>query len=338
MAGPGAGTGLAGLSYRSIQAEDAPPSLLRTGTLPMISVFQRSRSNPIITALDLPFPAAAVLNPGAAEHDGEIVLLLRVEDRAGYSSIYAARSHDGITDWRVHPEPILRYGEPGWRYETWGCEDARVTYLPGEKLWYIMYTAYSSTGPAVALARSQDLQHADRVGLVFSPNNKDAVLFPQRFDGRWAVLHRPDAGGIQHIWSAYSPDLLHWGEPHCVVPERGGAAWDSVKVGAGPPPIPTKHGWLLLYHGVKGYGGNFVYRTGVALLDRDSPYKVIARSRGWVFQAEAQYELSGYVPGVVFPTGALVRGDELWIYYGAADSYVCLAIAKLDDVLAVLDT
>ncbi|MHC4980555.1 MAG: glycoside hydrolase family 130 protein [Planctomycetota bacterium] len=151
-------------------------------------------------------------------------------------------------------------------------------------------------------------------------------------------MHRPDAGGIENIWSAFSPDLLHWGEPHCVLPERSGAAWDSVKVGAGPPPILTEHGWLLIYHGVKAYGGNFVYRVGVALLDRDTPYKVIARGRDWVFQAEAPYELSGYVPSVVFPTGVLVRGDELWMYYGAADSYVCLATARLDDVLAVLST
>ena len=304
----------------------------------MKEIFNRSRSNPIITAADLPIPAAAVSNPGAAEQGGEVVLLLRVEDHAGYSSIYVARSRDGVSDWQVEPEAILRYGKPGWRYETWGCEDARVTYLPAEERWYITYTAYSSTGSAVALARTDDLVTAERIGLVFSPSNKDAVLFPRRFAGRWAVLHRPDAGGMQHIWSAYSPDLLHWGEPHCVVADRGGAAWDSMRVGAGPPPILTEHGWLLIYHGVKAYGGNLVYRTGVALLDLETPFKVIARGRDWVFQAEAPYELSGYVPSLVFPTGALVRGDELWMYYGAADSYVCLATARLDDVLAVLTT
>ena len=178
---------------------------------------------------------------------------------------------------------------------------------------------------------------AERIGLIFSPNNKDAALFPQRFDGRWAVLHRPDAGGLEHIWSAYSPDLIHWGEPHCVLPEGGGAAWDAFKVGAGPPPVLTEHGWLLLYHGVKGYGGHLIYRTGVALLDRDKPHRMIARAPHWVFQAEAPYEQSGLVPHVVFPTGLVVKGDELWMYYGAADSYICLAIARLDDVLSVLD-
>jgi len=116
------------------------------------------------------------------------------------------------------------------------------------------------------LARSYDLVKAERIGLILSPSNKDAVLFPQKFDGRWAVLHRPDAGGDEHIWSAYSPDLIHWVEPHSVLSEEGGAAWDNIKVGAGAPPILIEKGWLLIYHGVKGYGGHLVYRVGVALL------------------------------------------------------------------------
>ncbi|UCC21608.1 MAG: glycosidase [Planctomycetota bacterium] len=299
-------------------------------------VFSRSEHNPIISPLDLPFPGAAVLNPGATEDDGEVVLLLRVEDHAGCSNIHTARSKDGVTDWKIESEPILRYGEKDWRYEQWGCEDARVTHLAEEKRWYITYTAYSANGAAVALARSDDLVEVERIGLIFSPNNKDAVLFPKKIDNRWAVLHRPDAGGMEHIWSAYSPDLVHWGEPHCVLPELGGAAWDGAKVGAGPPPVLTEHGWLLIYHGVKGYGGQLVYRAGVALLDKDKPHKVIARCPKWIFQAEAPYELSGLTPNVVFPTGLLIREDELWMYYGAADTYTCLATAKLSEIMAIL--
>jgi len=300
-------------------------------------VFERCPKNPIISPLDLPFPAAAVLNPGATEQGDEIVLLLRVEDHSGHSNIHVARSKNGVSNWKIEPKPILGYGEPKWRYEQWGCEDPRVTYLAEEKCWYITYTGYSPNGAAVALARTEDLVEAERISLIFSPNNKDAVLFPRKFGDRWGVLHRPDAGGIEHIWSAYSPDLVHWGEPHCVLPELAGAAWDSVKVGAGPPPILTDRGWLLIYHGVKGYGGHLVYRAGVALLDKDRPHKAIARSPNWIFQAEAPYELSGLTPNVVFPTGLLVRGDELWMYYGAADSCTCLATAKLDDILGLLD-
>lgn len=300
--------------------------------------FQRSERNPIITTKQLPWAAAAVLNPGATEQDGDVVLLLRVENDAGYSSIHVARSADGVENWNIDSEPILRYGQERWRYEAWGCEDARVVYIAEHRCWFITYTAYSAVGAAVAIARSHDLRTAERIGLIFSPNNKDAVLFPQRFEGRWAVLHRPDAGGgIENIWSAFSPDLVHWGEPHCVVPEGRGPAWDALKVGSGPPPVLTDDGWLLLYHGVKAYGGTLSYRVGAALLEKDRPHKVIARSRNCVFQAEAPYEKSGFVPNVVFPTGLLRRGDELWMYYGAADTCVCLATARLRDVMETLD-
>ena len=302
----------------------------------MKAIFKRCPENPILTPQDLPVPAAAVLNPGATEQNGEVVLLLRVEDQAGYSNIHVAHSKNGVTGWQIEAEPILRHGQERWRYELWGCEDARVSYLPKEQRWYVTYTAYSPTGAAVALAYTDDLVRAERIGLIFSPNNKDAALFPIRIENRWVVLHRPDAGGIEHIWLAYSPDLIHWGEPHCVLPEGGGAAWDAVKVGTGPPPILTDEGWLLIYHGVKGYGGRLIYRAGAALLDRDVPYKVITRASNWIFQAEAPYELSGLVPNVVFPSGMLLRGDELWMYYGAADSCVCLAIAKLKDVMGAL--
>ena len=150
------------------------------------------------------------------------------------------------------------------------------------------------------------------------------------------MLHRPDAGGREHIWSAYSPDLIHWGEPHCVLREGIGPAWDAVKVGAGPPPVPTSDGWLLIFHGVKRYGGELLYRAGLALLDKTTPHQVIGSSHGCVFQPEMPYEVSGALPNVVFPTGALVRGDELWMYYGAADSSVCLATAKLKDLLNLI--
>lgn len=304
----------------------------------MNPIFDRSAKNPILTVRDMPFPAEAVLNPAAAEKDGQVVLLLRVESTGGYSSIYVARSKNGVTNWDISPTPILKYGDPRWRYEKWGCEDARVTYLPDQQCWYITYTAYSPAGAAVGLAKTKDLVRAERMGLIFSPNNKDAALFPQMFNGRWAVLHRPDAGGgIENIWIAYSPDLVHWGNPHCVLREGTGPAWDAVKVGAGPPPLLTKQGWLLLYHGVKMYGGQMIYRVGAAMLDKDKPHKLIARSPDCIFKTVALYEQAGLVANVVFPTGLLLRGDDLWMYYGAADTCVCLATAKLQDVLDTLE-
>ncbi|MFC1735282.1 glycosidase [Candidatus Hydrogenedentota bacterium] len=304
----------------------------------MRPLFRRSTANPIITSVDMPFPASAVLNPGATDHGDEIVLLLRVENDAGNSSIHVARSKNGVDGWVIDPEPFLDSGNSHHEYEAWGCEDPRVTYLADEEAWYITYTAYSPAGAAVAIARSEDLIRAERLGLIFSPNNKDAALFPEKFAGRWAVLHRPDAGGgVENIWLAYSPDLIHWGEPHCVLTEGLGPAWDGARVGSGPPPILTDQGWLLLYHGVKMYGGELVYRVGVSLLDENEPHELIARSRNCIFQAEEPYEKAGFVPNVVFPTGLLQRGNELWMYYGAADTSVCLAVADLDDVLEELE-
>ena len=305
----------------------------------MKPIFNRSVKNPILTPLDMPFSAEAVLNPGAAEVDGKIVLLLRAEDTRGYSSIYVARSENGVDGWQINARPLLRYGDPKWKYEKWGCEDPRVTYLAEEKLWYITYTAYSPAGAAVGLARTKDFNEVKRIGLIFSPNNKDAALFPQRFGSRWAALHRPDAGGgIENIWIAYSPDLVHWGEPRCVLREGGGPAWDAERVGAGPPPILTKNGWLLLYHGVKTYAGQMAYRVGAALLDKEKPHKVIARAGNCIFKASEIYEQTGLIANVVFPTGLILRDDELWMYYGAGDTRVCLATAKLQDVLDILDS
>jgi len=214
-----------------------------------------------------------------------------------------------------------------------------VVWIDEENSWYITYTAYSSAGAAVGLARTKDLATAERVGLIFSPSNKDSALFPRKIDGRWAALHRPDAGGgIENIWIAWSQDLFYWGEPHCVLEEGHGPAWDAVTVGAGPPPIETDLGWLLLYHGVKLYGGRRTYRVGAALLDRDEPHKVVCRLNECIFKPTEQYEVAGHMANVVFPTGTLVRGDELWMYYGAADTSVCLATARLSDILDLFET
>lgn len=304
----------------------------------MDPIFHRADENPILKPEDLPFPAGAVLNPGVTEQDGRVVLLLRVESTAGESSIYVARSDDGVTDWEIEAEPLLAHGLPDLRYEQWGCEDPRVVFLEEEHCWYITYTAYSASGAAVGLARTHDLSEVERIGLIFPPNNKDSALFPSKIGDRWAALHRPEAGGgIENIWIAFSPDFVYWGEPHCVIEEGTGPDWDAVKVGAGPPPIRTDRGWLLLYHGVKHYGGQPVYRVGAALLDLEHPHRVVTRCRHSVFKPTALYETSGLIPNVVFPTGTLLREGELWMYYGAADQYVCLARAKLQDLLDAVE-
>jgi predicted GH43/DUF377 family glycosyl hydrolase len=246
-----------------------------------------------------------------------------------------ARSTDGVTDWQIGDRPFLVGGE-GW--DEWGCEDPRITWVPELGEWLIAYTAYSHVGPGVALARTADFRSIEKLGLVLSPENKDAALFPRRFRDEWLMVHRPVSGATGHMWLASSPDLVHWGRPRPLLEARPPAWWDGAKIGAGAQPIEVEQGWLLLYHGVKLTPGGPVYRVGACLLDRDEPWRVIGRSAGWVFGPEAAYERTGDVPNVVFPCGAILRDEEVWIYYGAGDSSVCLATARLADVLESIES
>jgi beta-1,4-mannooligosaccharide/beta-1,4-mannosyl-N-acetylglucosamine phosphorylase len=299
-------------------------------------LFRRSPANPILTADDVPYPANAVFNPGAARVDGEVLLLVRVEDMRGISQLHVARSADGVTGWRFDAAPLLRSEPDRAPEEVWGCDDPRLTWLAAEETWAIAYTAYSSRGPLVALATTRDFREVDRIGPVMTPEDKDAALFPRRFGGRWAMIHRPSpVRGGAHMWLSFSPDLCHWADHRLLLEARDGAWWDAGKIGLGPPPIETAEGWLILYHGVHATAAGPIYRMGLALLDLDDPTVVLRRSDEWAFGPQAPYERSGDVPQVVFPSGALVDppADRLDLYYGAADTVVGLATARFSDVL-----
>jgi len=296
-------------------------------------VFRRVRNQPILTPDHMPFKASAVLNPGVVSYGNEVLLLVRVEDRRGLSQIRVARSRNGVDHWRVDDRPLLEPDLPGYPLEEWGCEDARVSQI-GDNLWIIAYTASSSYGPTVALATTSDFVTVNRLGAVLSPLNKDAAVFPQQFGDQWVMLHRPVAGGQEHIWYVCAHnDLVHWSLPGVVIPERGGPWWDGLKIGVGAPPIRTDDGWLLIYHGVKEIARALVYRLGLALLDLEDPVKLIRRASEWVFAPELEFERHGLASNVVYTCGVLEQGDEIWMYYGAADTCIGLAIAKKADLL-----
>jgi predicted GH43/DUF377 family glycosyl hydrolase len=282
----------------------------------------------------------AVFNPGATVVDGKTLLLLRVEYRTGLSSLLVATSDDGVSGWEVDR---LRGLDPelGGVEEHWGIEDPRITRI-GEDYW-VVYVGYSAAGPVVCLAVTRDFVTWDRRGVLQPTEDKDAALFPQRFGGRWALLHRPVpamAGPGAHIWVSFSPDLCHWGGSRVLVPARRGGWWDANKVGLGPPPLLTDDGWLVCYHGVRTTASGSIYRLGLALVDRDDPTKLVARGNEWVFGPQETYERCGDVPGVVFPCGWVLRddGDTLHLYYGAADSVVCVAEASLAALLSHLES
>ncbi len=302
-------------------------------------IFERHPANPILTVDSLPYRANSVFNPGAGRVNGETLLLVRVEDLRGISHLIAARSTDGVSDWRFDARPLIEPETDLHPEEIWGCEDPRLTWLPELHQWAIAYTAYSRRGPLVSLALSEDLTAVHRLGPVMPPEDKDAALFPRRIDGRWAMIHRPSPmRGSAHIWISYSPDLRHWGDHELLLEARDGAWWDAGKIGLGPPPLETPEGWLLCYHGVHMTSSGPIYRVGLALLDLDEPRRILRRTDEWVLAPTAPYERSGDVNKVVFPTGWVL--DEvtgrLAIYYGAGDSVIALVTASLDDILAMM--
>jgi predicted GH43/DUF377 family glycosyl hydrolase len=302
-------------------------------------LFARHPANPILTAEDWPYPVNAVFNPAAAIVDGTTVLLARVEDRRGISHLTVARSANGGRGWSIDSAPLL--APDGAVSEQWGFEDPRVVWVDELARWVITCTAYGPAGPAVFLATTEDFTTVERHGIVRHPEDKNAALLPDRIDGRWVLLHRPKTefgGGHGEIVLSRSDDLVSWSAPEQVLQPRDGAWWDSLRIGLGPPPLRTEHGWLLVYHGVKDTVAGDIYRVGLALLDLDEPTCVLRRLPSWVLAPIAPYERTGDVPNVVFPGGLLhdQGNDELRLYYGAADSSICLATARLADVLEAL--
>jgi predicted GH43/DUF377 family glycosyl hydrolase len=299
-------------------------------------LFERHPANPVLIAADWPYPVNAVFNPAAAAANGETVLLARVEDRRGISHLTVARSANGLDGWAIDSKPLLApNGETG---EQWGFEDARVVWVDELDRWVITCTAYGPAGPAVFLATTEDFHTVERVGIIRQPEDKNAALLPHRIDGRWVLLHRPKTqyGGARgEILLSRSDDLISWSAPEQVLQPRTGAWWDSLRIGLGPPPLRTEHGWLLIYHGVKETVGGEIYRVGLALLDLNEPTRVLRRLPNWILAPLAPYERIGDVPNVVFPCGLVhdSGSDEVRLYYGAADSSICVATARLHDLI-----
>ena len=305
-------------------------------------MFRRYADNPILTARDWPYPANTVFNAGACQVGDQTVLLVRVEDRRGHSHLTVARSNDGESNWHIDPTPSFAADSAKHSEEQWGVEDARITWVEDRRRWVIAYTAFSPRGPLVSLAETDDFNSFTRLGPVMPPENKDAAVFPRRFGGRYAMLHRPVATHHwgAHIWISFSPDLIHWGEHQPLLDSRRGAWWDANKIGVGPPPLETPEGWLVLYHGVRITAGGCLYRVGLALLDLDNPCRVLRRSDEWVLAPETPYERQGDVAGVVFPCGWILDKPTgvVRLYYGGADTCLALASAHLGELLDYLHT
>ncbi len=290
-------------------------------------VFLRESTNPILTPEAMPFPCKAVCNPGAVEFDGDVLLLLRVIDENDRSSLVVARSKDGVSNWQVEGQPLLKGQE--W-YDEWGCEDPRITYLADRDEYVIVYVGFSHFGAGVCLATTKDFKTATRLGMVLHPYNKDAALFPERIGGKYRLLHRPTMARLEDVWISESDDLLHWGTPYNVLQESDRPGWEGGKIGAGPPPFLGGADWVLIYHGVERMDERWTYRVGIAALHRDAPQNVVRAWPEWVFGPQEPYEFDAKGQGIVFPTGLIERDGNLMMYYGAGDRSVGLATAELE--------
>jgi beta-1,2-mannobiose phosphorylase / 1,2-beta-oligomannan phosphorylase len=311
-------------------------------------VLERHKKNPILLPNDSNWwESKAVFNCAVLPDNNRIHMLYRAvgEYEKYISRIGYASSSDGFCFTRRREIALA----PSEEYEKYGIEDPRLVKI-GQEIYlsYVVLSTYVSQRPSAstALATTNDFSNYTRLGIITSKgsDNKDVVLFPENVyqqlsDGtgnlKYLFLHRPSTWvgskyGVDRpsIWIGEGASLTNF-EKHTLLikPEQ---QWEMLKVGAGPPPIKTKEGWLLIYHGVDR---DHVYAAGAALLDLKDPTKVLARTKKPVLEPNEPYEKNGDVNNVVFPTAAYVMDGKLFVYYGAADKVCCLATIDLENFL-----
>ncbi len=332
---------------------------------------KRVKENPVFSpSEDIEWESGAVFNPGAILENDKIYLLYRAigEYHTYISRIGLAVSDDGVKFKRVNKVPII---EPQEDYDRWACEDPRVTKV-GDT-FYITYVALSTRirkggkptydiihnlNSQTALVTTKDFIKFERHGIITPPNsdNRDVVIFPEKINGKFVILHRPhrwcknwfkdprskkidvnipipydELPQRPATWISYSDNLKNWSDHKLLI--RSSHKVDE-KTGPGAPPIKTDAGWLIIYHHVKkDEQGRIIYTAKAALLDLKNPFKIIAKIPYPILEPKADYEVNGDVNNVVFPTGVLVKDDELFVYYGTADKYCGLATIKLSEIV-----
>ena len=293
----------------------------------------RYRGNPILTKADVPYKVETVHNAGVVKHNGKYIMLFRSHLDTGRSIIGKAVSDDGFR-FTVEPEPFMTPAADGIfaEYEAFGVEDPRINPLEGA--YYITYSAYSRHGVRIGLARTTDFETIERIAFITQADYRNTVLFPERIAGRYVKLDRPHSDiSPWAIWIAYSPDLRHWGDSRVILKPMM-YHWEEMKIGPGSTPIKTARGWLSIYHGVFPTMDSSVYRLGVCLHKLDDPATILGVSDRWILAPEDPWELIGYVHNVVFTCAAVPEDDgTLKLYWGAADTVMCVGTAVIDELV-----
>jgi predicted GH43/DUF377 family glycosyl hydrolase len=287
-------------------------------TLPVYK-FEEGKSFPSIMKFDKTGPDVHIKDTRGVTYKGKDYL-------TSMSHIRLARSKDGC-NFTVEENPFIY---PWDETERYGCEDARITFINGT--FYINFTVVSGDSWSTALAMTEDFVTTERLGIIFHPENKDVAIFPEKVNGKYIALHRPNNSGFgkASIWYAESPDLLHWGNHKCIVRPRN-MKWEMQKIGGGAPPLKTEEGWLVIYH---GKGENSLYSLFCLLLDLDEPSRIIRRADTPLLIPTETFETDGFFGNVVFSNGVVEKDGKILIYYGAADESVGVAITDIDYLMS----
>lgn len=317
---------------------------------------KRHPANPLISRSDIPairphlVDVSSVFNPGAIFWKDQIVLILRVQDRGRQTHLLPAFSHDGI-QFTIANQPMQLRGIEKLPYQIYHVYDPRITRI-GD-LCYLTLALDTDSGCKIGLARTDDFQSFEFMGVPLEGDARNAVLFPEKVGGKYAMFYRPNqttlSSGVatgSEIELALSDDLSKW-TPQATVMKGRFHYWDEL-IGSGPPPLKTRHGWLHIYHGVAThFAASNIYQAGVSLHDLQNPAHVLGRSRCNILEPREMYELVGQVPNVVFPSGVVPRvvgtngfvedGTELLVYYGAADTSVGLATTTVKELLEAIN-
>jgi beta-1,4-mannooligosaccharide/beta-1,4-mannosyl-N-acetylglucosamine phosphorylase len=300
------------------------------------SIVWRHSGNPIIDWNPTP-SCARVYNSAVVPWKDGFAGVFRADHRNGRAHLHAGFSKDGL-HWEIRDEMIAWKDEYGRDHQPGYAYDPRVVRIEGK--YYVTWCTDFS-GASLGLGVTEDFERFTRLENPSYPYNRNGVLFPRKVGGKYLLLHRPSDPAhtpFGDIYLSESPDLVHWGRHRKVMSKGGSGWWQGTKIGAGAAPIETSAGWLLFYHGVSWTCNGYVYSFGAAILDLDRPSKVLYRTRDYLLTPEKSYETTGFVPNVTFPCAALcdAPSGRLAIYYGAADTCVALAYAKVDELVAYI--
>ena len=298
-------------------------------------VVWRYSNNPVIKRNAIP-SSNSIFNSAVVPFEGKFAGVFRCDSKSRSMDIFAGFSEDGI-NWNINHEPITFEGEDAEILNREYRYDPRVCFI--EDRYYITW-CNGYHGPTIGVAYTFDFKTFHQLENAFLPYNRNGVLFPRKINGLYGMVSRPSDTGhtpFGDIFYSQSPDMDFWGKHRPVMSTVKGddSAWQSTKIGAGPIPIETSEGWLMIYHGVLNSCNGFVYSFGAAILDLEKPWIVKYRTKPYLLSPQELYECVGDVPNVAFPCAALTDAEtgRIAIYYGCADTVTGLAFAQVDELV-----